>query len=84
MNKHFMTIGKGHFAGVMAGIIVWRREGRHLRSSDIKKIPYVGKWLAEHVPRWRDNDPRKRAATAAERRARVRSFFPYPLFPNDI
>ena len=58
-------------AGVLAGVIAWRREGRYLRHEDIKKVPYVGDWLAEHVPRWQKEDPRRRAGTAAERRARV-------------
>ena len=58
-------------AGVMGGIIAWEREVKHLRSADIRRIPYVGNWLADHVHRWRDDCPRKRAASAAERRARV-------------
>ena len=55
----------------MGGIIAWEREGKYLRSAEIRRIPYVGNWLADHVPRWRDDSPRKRAASAAERRARV-------------
>ncbi|CAL5224927.1 g7696 [Coccomyxa viridis] len=57
--------------GVLAGVIAWRREGRYLRHDNIKKVPVIGKWLAEHVPRWQESDPRRRAATAAERRARA-------------
>ena len=55
----------------MGGIIAWEREGKHLRSADVRRIPYVGNWLADHVPRWRDDCLRTRAASAAERRVRV-------------
>lgn len=40
----------------------------------MKCIPVIGNWLAEHVPRWRDDSPKRRAgAAAAARRAKVTS-----------
>ena len=49
----------------------WQREGRYLRSRGIRRIPFVGPWLAEHVPRWRKDSPQRKAGAAAARRARV-------------
>jgi hypothetical protein len=60
-----------HFAGMLAAVVAWRREGRYLRGRDIRRIPYVGDWLADHVPMWRDGSPRSRAAKAASRRAKA-------------
>ena len=57
--------------GTVSSVVAWQREGRFLRGRDVRRIPYVGNWLAEHVPRWRDDSPRKKAAAAATRRAKV-------------
>jgi hypothetical protein len=59
--------------GTLSSVVAWKKEGRYLRGRDVRRIPYVGNWLAEHVPRWRDDSPRKKAAGAAARRAKVRN-----------
>ncbi|KAK9905944.1 hypothetical protein WJX75_009283 [Coccomyxa subellipsoidea] len=59
--------------GTLSSVVAWKKEGRYLRGRDVRRIPYVGNWLAEHVPRWRDDSPRKKAAGAAARRAKAQS-----------
>ena len=60
-------------AGVVAATVAWNKEGRRLHRKDIRRIPYVGGWLADHLPVWRDDNdtPARRAAKAAARRAKV-------------
>ncbi len=59
-------------SGTVASVVTWQREGRYLRGRDVRRIPLVGDWLADHVPRWRDDSPRRRAGSAAAaRRAKV-------------
>lgn len=36
----------------LSSVVAWKKEGQYLRGRDARRIPYVGNWLAEHVPRW--------------------------------
>ncbi|BDA47178.1 hypothetical protein COCOBI_10-0230 [Coccomyxa sp. Obi] len=54
--------------GTVASVVAWQREGRYLRGRDVRRVPLIGGWLADHVPRWRNDSPRRRAGSAAAAR----------------